>query len=294
MNDYLEHHGIVGQKWNHKNGPPYPLSTSEHEHVTREASSKAKMDAVVRGGDSAQSLHTSNSKKHISDLSAKDVLSNAGYATYKNQDVNKYLGLFGTNLKRRAKASGQGDANVYQVKLKATSKLKIPSDQQAAKTTNQLLKDKEFRSDLQKSLDNSKAIMKRPAQQSLFRQANKVMGKIPPPPTGNDANIVYKALNLSLTNHNDYDLKVQDKFYGALKKKGYSAIVDVNDQKYSSYHAERPMIVFDTSKVVTSSIRQVGDKEILKASVPANADRYIKEVFENGMTVPMREITKRY
>lgn len=25
-NDYLEHHGIAGQKWGHQNGPPYPLN----------------------------------------------------------------------------------------------------------------------------------------------------------------------------------------------------------------------------------------------------------------------------
>jgi len=25
LDDYLEHHGVKGQKWGVKNGPPYPL-----------------------------------------------------------------------------------------------------------------------------------------------------------------------------------------------------------------------------------------------------------------------------
>lgn len=28
--NYLEHHGILGQKWGKKNGPPYPLNESDH------------------------------------------------------------------------------------------------------------------------------------------------------------------------------------------------------------------------------------------------------------------------
>ena len=28
--DYLEHHGIRGQRWGRRNGPPYPLDSSDH------------------------------------------------------------------------------------------------------------------------------------------------------------------------------------------------------------------------------------------------------------------------
>ena len=28
--NYLSHHGILGQKWGKKNGPPYPLSSDQH------------------------------------------------------------------------------------------------------------------------------------------------------------------------------------------------------------------------------------------------------------------------
>ena len=28
--DYIEHHGIEGQKWGQRNGPPYPLDQKAH------------------------------------------------------------------------------------------------------------------------------------------------------------------------------------------------------------------------------------------------------------------------
>ncbi len=28
-NDYIAHHGIIGQSWGHRNGPPYPLDSSK-------------------------------------------------------------------------------------------------------------------------------------------------------------------------------------------------------------------------------------------------------------------------
>lgn len=39
--DYVEHHGIIGQKWGDRNGPPYPLSSSEHSAVVKSADKKS-------------------------------------------------------------------------------------------------------------------------------------------------------------------------------------------------------------------------------------------------------------
>lgn len=35
--NYLAHHGILGQKWGHKNGPPYPLDVDDHSAKEKKA-----------------------------------------------------------------------------------------------------------------------------------------------------------------------------------------------------------------------------------------------------------------
>ena len=35
--NYLMHHGILGQKWGHKNGPPYPLDAKDHSSSEKKA-----------------------------------------------------------------------------------------------------------------------------------------------------------------------------------------------------------------------------------------------------------------
>ena len=39
--DYLEHHGIDGQKWGHRNGPPYPLDYKSHSAEEKRKNSKS-------------------------------------------------------------------------------------------------------------------------------------------------------------------------------------------------------------------------------------------------------------
>lgn len=44
--DYLAHHGILGQKWGKKNGPPYPL---DYKKLSPAEKQQAKADAIRRG-----------------------------------------------------------------------------------------------------------------------------------------------------------------------------------------------------------------------------------------------------
>lgn len=37
MNNYIQHHGILGQRWGKKNGPPYPLGASDHSASEKKA-----------------------------------------------------------------------------------------------------------------------------------------------------------------------------------------------------------------------------------------------------------------
>ena len=49
--DWLEHHGILGQKWGKENGPPYPLGSGDHSSGEKSA---AKAAGVSVGSDSGK------------------------------------------------------------------------------------------------------------------------------------------------------------------------------------------------------------------------------------------------
>lgn len=230
----------------------------------------------------------------------------AFYATYKKADSDKYMGLFGKNRTSRANsdakraektanASGsEADAatakqlrdkannmKVYQLKLETTKKLKVPSDENASDITANLLKDSEFKKNVVASIEDSKEKMRRPTQQVLFKQAQNALNKDPSKMTTSEKVAVYKALNLSLTNHNQQEVAAQAKFYSELKKKGYNALLDYNDKDYSSYHAKRPMIVFDTDSVKLQSVTETNPKIVEKMYVKYNTERIMKEVGAN-------------
>lgn len=230
----------------------------------------------------------------------------AFYATYKKADPDKYMGLFGKNLTSRANsdakraektanASGsEADAatakqlrdkannmKVYQLKLETTKKLKVPSDENASDITANLLKDSEFKKNVVASIEDSKEKMRRPTQQVLFKQAQNALNKDPSKMTTSEKVAVYKALNLSLTNHNQQEVAAQAKFYSELRKKGYNALLDYNDKDYSSYHAKRPMIVFDTDSVKLQSVTETNPKVVEKMYAKYNTERIMKEVGAN-------------
>lgn len=239
---------------------------------------------------------------------SKDFENFAFYATYKKHDVDEYMGLFGKNLTSRANAEAKraekqanasgSDADlaiakqlrsksdnmkVYQLKIDATKKLKIPSDENAGHITANLLKEPDFKKNVVASIEDSKAKMRRPTQQVLFKQAQNALNKDPSILSKSEKVAIYKALNLSLTNHNSQEIAAQDRFYSELKKKGYNALLDYNDKEYSSYHAKRPMIVFDTDSVKLQSVTETNPKVVDRLYRRYNAERMAKEVSANTL-----------
>lgn len=252
---------------------------------------KQYVDGYLKKGTSFKRIQTSKEFENF-----------AFYATYKKADSDKYMGLFGKNLTSRAtkeataaekKAKASGDENdlarakelrdksdnmkVYQLSLDAVKKLKVPSDENAADITANLLKEKEFKDNVIASIQDSKEKMLRPTQQLLFKQAEKALRNEPSKMSASEKVAVYKALNLSLTNHNAQEIAAQNRFYGELSKKGYNALLDYNDREYSSYHAKRPMIVFDTASVKLQAVTETNPKVVEKLYKRYNTERIAKE-----------------
>lgn len=264
------------------------LSNSTRTLVT----GKQYVDGCIKNGTTLARIQT-----------AKNFEKFAFYATYKKHDTDEYMGLFGRNLMDRAKAEAskaekqanasgsEADAKlaselrdradnikVYQLKLKTIKKLKVPSDENASDITANLMKEDEFRKNLIASIEDSREKMRRPAQQILFSQAQNALNKDPDKMTKSEKVAVYKAFNLSLVNHNAQEIAAQDRFYSELKKKGYNALLDYNDKEFSSYHAKRPMIVFDVDAVKLQSVTEANPKVVDSLYRKYNTERIIKEI----------------
>lgn len=272
------------------------IMNTEVKHLVNSArtqvTGKQYVDGYLKQGTEFARIQTSSSFEKF-----------AFYATYKKHDTNEYMGLFGKNLRTRAagearRAEKQANASgseedlakakaardyadnikVYQLKLEATKKLRIPSDENAGDITAKLLKESEFKRNVEASIIDSKEKMKRPSQQMLFNQAQNALKKDPSKLTSSEKISIYKALNLSLTNHNAQEIAAQNRFYGELKKKGYNALLDYNDKEYSSYHAKRPMIVFDVDSVRLKSVTETDPKVVDRMYKIYNAERIMKEI----------------
>lgn len=319
MNE-LYHYGIKGQKWGvrryqYADGTLTPAGQKRYQN-SQNSSTASKISRIMstKVKDVVNTTRTQVTGKQYVDgylkqgtsfkriQTAKDFENFAFYATYKKSDSDKYMGLFGKNLRDRAnrdavnaekQSNATGNINdiaranelrersnnmkVYQLSLEATKKLKVPSDENAAHITANLLKEKEFKDNVIASIQDSKEKMKRPQQQIIFKQAENALKNNPDRMSKSEKIAVYKALNLSLVNHNAQEVAAQDRFYGELKKKGYNALLDYNDKEYSSYHAKRPMIVFDTDSVKLQAVTETNPEVVNRLYRKYNAERIIKE-----------------
>lgn len=327
--DALMHHGVKGQKWGvrryqYADGSLTPAGRNRYQgsnssviagnakyavnFARTKVTGKQYVDSYIKSGTTLSRIQTYENFENF-----------AFYATYKNSDTNKYMGLFGKNLMSRAAAEARHAAKlakatgsdndiatakelrtksdnlkVYQLKIEATKKLKVPSDDNAGDITAKLLKEPKFKSDVEASISDSKSKMRRPTQQVLFKQAQNALRKDPGKMTSSEKKAIYKALNLSLVNHNPQEVAAQDRFYSELKKKGYNALLDYNDKEYSSYHAKRPMIVFDLDSVKLQSVAEANPKVVDKMYMRYNTERMIKEIPANTFGIVNKYSSKTF
>lgn len=110
---YLAHHGVKGQQWGVKHGPPYPIDW-------------AKGRVTIRKGTSIKRLSgydESMAKGHA-------------YVNYNKSDITRYKGFFAVSLKNRYGRK----TPIYEVSLEAAEDLISPSRKERIDTFIDLYK----------------------------------------------------------------------------------------------------------------------------------------------------------
>lgn len=196
---------------------------------------KERTDRVIKSGTTLQRITRNPDESY----------DRAFYSSYKKGDNLKYRGMMGNN-------HFEGE-NVHKVTLNANDNIKVVSRRKAEDTFIDLYKnDPEFRNAFELS-------------NRMYQQGN---GNIHDKVTSNMSDkqlrkIGYDAFNSSLVNHTPVGETASKKFYNKLKEKGYDAVMDVNDQKYSGYKAKAPVIVFNNAgKISKSNVEKLSKSEM--------------------------------
>lgn len=215
--------------------------------------------------------------QNISRFSDKGV-NDAFYASMTKSDNNKYRGMYGKQI------LDSGAKEIYETKMGLKRDLKIASPANVQKALKEGLKNDP---DLQKELvDWMGQSRMRYGTTTINKKMSNAYNKLK---KGIVDKEVYEAMNISLTDHNGKNSqKVFSKFYGLLKNKGYDAIMDVNDMKYSGYNSKKPVIVFNGAEAaLRKSARVVSAEEIKKTNdveLKKLTNRYLAKEAIKGST----------
>lgn len=274
--DELEHHGILGQEWGKRNGPPYPLSGGDYTESEKKAikrKRKLSRNSIYNKKHFDEIL--SADKTTLSTLSYdKDRTKNADmfYATHDLLDKHQYNALFNKKISKpvydeNGNYLGSDDYLKYRIDNSIKSDLKVASEDSGAKIFSNLYKrDRDFYNfvtDPERMQDyfvDSKYVFKG------YREARKALNSIRKEdytPSSDDVQTLYRMFNYVIPYDGEGNSRKQKdmltqrtKFFNACKEAGYGAILDTNDAIYGGFKAKSPVIVFDMEQVIPKDIYQ--------------------------------------
>lgn len=269
----LYHHGILGQKWGKRNGPPYPLGGGDYSVTEQRAIGKARrnkysiynkkhFDTVLKKKDTTLTTLSYNKGR------TKDT--DMFYAAHTPTDKHQYNALFNKKISiplydQNGNEMGTGDFYKFKINNKISKDIKVASEDSAARVfLNLYNKDRDFYNFVHDESRMESHFVKDKYKFKGYREAKTVLDKLQNEsytPTDKDISTIYRMFNYVLPSDGggnqrmEKDVRTQrTKFFNELKKEGYGAVLDTNDAIYGGFKANNPVIVFDMDKVIPSSV----------------------------------------
>lgn len=295
MNE-LYHHGILGQRWGKRNGPPYPLSGGNYTPSEREAISeerKKKKYSIYNKKHFDNVLSTDKTKLTTLNYN-RDRTKNTDmfYAVYTKHDFNQYNAVFNKAIPREiyddeGNSLGTGTYLKYRINNTLKKDMKVASEDTSADIFMKLYKkDRDFYNFVTDKNRMRDYFVKEKYRFKGYREARKVLEKMEKDPsyipTGDDLQVVYRMFNYVIPydgagdSRKGKDMQTQRaKFFKEMKEAGYGAVLDTNDAIYGGFKAEAPIIVFDMENIVPDSTYLTSTKSKRFSSIAYTGHRYL-------------------
>ena len=278
----LYHHGILGQKWGKRNGPPYPLSGGDYSDYEKKEIFKARrnknsiynkrhFDKVISKGTSLSTLSYDKNRTKDTDMF---------YATYEKADKHQYGAVFNKKVEQpvydeKGNQIGTGRFFKYKIDNIAKTDIKVASEDNGAEVFRQMFKkNRDFYNFVTDPNRMAEYFVKDKYKFKGYKEAKAALDKLKNPkykPTADDLQVIYRMFNYVIPSdgngntRNARDVQTQRaKFFKELKAAGYGAVLDTNDAMYGGFKAKAPVIVFDMGQIAPSDIRRTNiyDKRI--------------------------------
>lgn len=264
----LYHHGIKGQKWGDRNGPPYPLGASDYSKRERDFKYAKISNKKVKIDKYGNRIFPKNFYFNRVGQNRMDInKSGALYVSYGKQDAARYVKNLGPTL--IGKLLNQYGTTIQHIKTK--SEIKMPSNEKVAiEIANLLNKNEKLRSALNETmysmvLDDGKITK---------NEINKALKK---PSTKDGQKLAYSVIaSLGAENMNKEASIVYDHF----RNLGYDALPDLND--IYSGTSNTAMIIINPKKITIES------KTTISKDVMKEARTFVKSIEK----IPISDLIK--